>query len=353
MNQDTVTVAQLSEFDDILDVRSPAEFALDHIPGAINCPVLDDDERERVGTLYVQVSPFEARKVGAALVARNIARHIEASFAGKPKNWRPLIYCWRGGQRSAAMSHVMRQIGWDVKRLAGGYKAYRLAVVAGIEAVTGKLTYRVICGLTGSGKTILLLQLEKHGAQTLDLEQLAAHRGSLLGDLPGERQPSQKMFESRLWQKLKGQDPRRPVFVESESRKVGNLRVPEPLIARMWQSECIWLETAAPVRVASLLRDYRHFTEDAQALGVRLDCMVALHGHEKINAWKDKVAGAQWPEFVTQILQEHYDPAYVKSIARNYPRLAGATNLRLTDGSDADFERAARSLLEPALAETT
>ena len=352
MNQDTVTVAQLSEFDDIVDVRSPAEFALDHIPGAINCPVLDDDERARVGTLYVQVSPFEARTVGAALVARNIARHIEASFAGKPKNWRPLIYCWRGGQRSAAMSHVMRQIGWDVKRLAGGYKAYRLAVVGGIEAVTGKLTYRVICGLTGSGKTILLRHLERHGAQTLDLEQLAAHRGSLLGDLPDERQPSQKMFESRLWQKLESLDPRRPVFVESESRKVGNLRVPEPLIVRMWQSECVWLETALPVRVALLLRDYRHFTEDAQALGVRLDCLVALHGHEKINGWKDTVAGAQWPEFVTQILQEHYDPAYVKSIARNYPRLDGATYLRLTDGSDGDFERAARALLEPALTET-
>lgn len=350
MNQDTVTVAQLSEFDDIVDVRSPAEFALDHIPGAINCPVLDDDERARVGTLYVQVSPFDARKVGAALVARNIARHIEASFAGKPKTWRPLIYCWRGGQRSAAMSHVMRQIGWDVKRLAGGYNAYRHAVVAGIETVAGKLSYRVICGLTGSGKTILLRHLERHGAQALDLEQVAAHRGSLLGDLPGERQPSQKMFESRLWLKLKGLDPCRPVFIESESRKVGNLRVPEPLIARMWQSECVWLEAAAPVRVALLLRDYRHFTEDVQALCARLDCLVRLHGHEKINGWKDKVAGAQWPEFVTQILQEHYDPAYIKSTARNYPRLDGATCVRLTDGSDMDFERAARALLEPALA---
>jgi len=352
MNQDTVTVAQLSEFDEIVDVRSPAEFALDHVPGAINCPVLDDNERARVGTIYVQVSPFEARKVGAALVAHNIARHVEASFAGKPRTWRPLVYCWRGGQRSAAMSHVMRQVGWDVKRLAGGYKAYRHAVVAGIDALAGKLTCRVICGLTGSGKTILLRHLEKHGSQTLDLEQLAAHRGSLLGDLPGEQQPSQKMFESRLWQKLKSLDPLRPVFIESESRKVGNLRVPEALIARMWQSECVWLETASPVRVALLLRDYRHFTADARALADRLDRLVALHGHEKINGWKDKIAGALWPEFVTQILHEHYDPAYVKSIARNYPRLDGATYVRLTDGSDKDFERAARSLLEPVLTET-
>ncbi len=276
MNQDTVTVAQLSEFDDIVDVRSPAEFALDHIPGAINCPVLDDDERARVGTLYVQVSPFTARKVGAALVGRNIAHHIEASFAGKPKTWRPLIYCWRGGQRSAAMSHIMCQIGWDAKRLAGGYKTYRHAVVAGIEALAGKFDYRVICGLTGSGKTILLRHLERRGAQVLDLEQLAAHRGSLLGDLPGEPQPSQKMFESRLWQKLKSLDSKRPVFIESESRKVGNLTVPEPLIARMWQSRCVWLETATEVRVALLLRDYHHFTEDAPALCGRLDCLVTL-----------------------------------------------------------------------------
>ncbi|MGQ0579727.1 MAG: tRNA 2-selenouridine(34) synthase MnmH [Betaproteobacteria bacterium] len=352
MNQDTVTVAQLADFDDIVDVRSRAEFALDHIPGAINCPVLDDEERARVGTLYVQVSPFIARRTGAALVARNIARHIDTSFADKPKNWRPLIYCWRGGQRSAAMSQVLRQIGWDVKRLAGGYKAYRFAVVTGIEAVTAKLSYRVICGLTGSGKTNLLRHLEKRGAQTLDLEQLAAHRGSLLGDLPGMQQPSQKMFESRLWLKLKSLDSLRPVFIESESRKVGNLRVPEPLIRRMWQSECVWLEAAAPVRVALLLRDYHHFTRDMPALHARLDCLLQRHGREKINNWKDKIANAEWPEFVTRLLQEHYDPAYVKSIARNYPRLDGAAYVRMTDGSDRDFERAASSLLDPASAET-
>lgn len=353
MDQDTVTVAQLSEFDDIVDVRAPAEFAQDHIPGALNCSVLDDEERARVGTLYVQVSPFEARKAGAALVARNIARHVETTFAGKPKKWRPLIYCWRGGQRSAAMCSVLRQIGWDGKRLAGGYKAYRLAVVAGIETVAGKLSWRVICGLTGSGKTLLLRHLEKHGAQILDLEQLAAHRGSLLGELPGQLQPSQKMFESRLWQKLNVLDPRRPVFVESESRKVGNLRVPEALIARMWQSECVRLETASPLRVAMLLRDYHHFTQHAAVLCEKLDCLVTLHGHEKIDGWKDKIARAEWPEFVTQLLTEHYDPAYLKSIARNYPRRDGAAYVQLTDGSDKDFDRAARSLLEPALTEAT
>lgn len=355
MNQDTVTVAQLagsdgSGFDDLVDVRSPAEFALDHIPGAINCPVLDDEERARVGTIYVQDSPFLARKLGAALVARNIARHLEQQFAAKPKGWRPLVYCWRGGQRSAALTTVLRQVGWDARRLAGGYKAYRGAVIAGIEERAPRFRYRVICGFTGSGKSALLAQLQRLGAQTLDLELLAAHRGSLLGSIPGERQPSQKMFESRLWQALRQLDAARPVFIESESRKVGNLRVPEVLIAKMWQSDCIWLEAATPVRVARLLADYHHFTGDAVALCRKLDCLVPLHGHERINAWKEAIAAAQWPVFVTRILEEHYDPAYWKSIAGHYPGLQGARYLRVQGSNEADLVRAARELLDDELA---
>lgn len=352
MSQDTATVAQLSEFDEIVDVRSPAEFAIDHAPGAINCPVLDDGERTRVGTLYVQGSPFAAKKLGAALVARNIARHIEEKFADRPKSWQPLVYCWRGGQRSAAMTHVLRQIGWDAKRLAGGYKAYRRAVIAEIDRLADGLSYRVICGLTGSGKSTLLLHLERLGAQIIDLEGLAAHRGSLLGDLPGEPQPSQKMFESRLWRKLRSLDSCRPVFVESESRKIGNLRVPEALITHMWKSECIWLETPTLARVELLLRDYRHFTENVAGLHARLDCLAPLHGHDKVSRWKDKVAGAHWRTFVTLVLEEHYDPAYRKSIVGHYPQVAHAIRVHLTAGSDDDFDHAARELIEPAPAET-
>ncbi len=354
MIPDTVTVSQLAgfddvRFDDVVDVRSPAEFAQDHVPGAINCPVLDDEERARIGTLYVQDSPFVARKLGAALVARNIARHLEQQFADKPKGWRPLVYCWRGGQRSAAMTTVLRQVGWDARRLTGGYKAYRGSVVAGIAQRVPQFRYRVICGFTGSGKSALLAQLQRQGAQTLDLEQLASHRGSLLGSVPGEPQPSQKMFESRLWQALQQLDIARPVFIESESRKVGNLRVPEALIAKMWQSDCVWLEAATPVRVARLLADYRHFTENAVMLCQKLDCLAALHGHDRVNGWKDAVAAEQWPTFVTRILEEHYDPAYWKSIAGHYPGLQAARYLRLRDGSDADFVRAAGELLEDQL----
>ena len=110
----------LAGFDAIIDVRSPAEYAEDHVPGAISAPVLDNEERARVGTLYKQVSPFDAKKLGAALVAKNIAHHIQDKFSAMPRPWRPLVYCWRGGKRSGAMAHILREIGWDAWSIEGG-----------------------------------------------------------------------------------------------------------------------------------------------------------------------------------------------------------------------------------------
>jgi tRNA 2-selenouridine synthase len=125
MKQINPTVADLDQYDEIIDVRSPAEFAEDHIPGAINCPVLDNEQRIVVGTMYKQVSAFEAKKIGAAMVAENIGRHLRANFLDRPKHWKPLIYCWRGGNRSGSMATVFRAIGWQAGQLQGGYKAYR------------------------------------------------------------------------------------------------------------------------------------------------------------------------------------------------------------------------------------
>ncbi len=352
MNHEIVTIAQLHEFDAILDVRSPAEFALDHVPGAVNCPVLDDGERARVGTLYAQESPFTAKKLGAALVARNIARHVEEKFVNNVKAWRPLVYCWRGGQRSAAMVHVLRQIGWDAKRLAGGYKAYRHAVVAGLDELAGRTGFRVICGLTGSGKSTLLRHLLGLGANVLDLEELAAHRGSLLGDLPQLPQPSQKMFESGLWHALRSMDPAKPVYVESESRMIGRLRVPGALLERLRASECVWLETGLESRVGLLLRDYRHLKDAPAFLLERLERLAPLHGRHRIDEWKTAIEAGQWPAFVADVLQQHYDPAYRKSIALNYARLPGAQRAFLAGIQDRDFRRAAAGLLTPASAET-
>ena len=335
---DAVTVAQLAEFDEVIDTRSESEFAEDHIPGAINCPVLNDDERARVGTLYKQVSAFDAKKLGAALVSRNIAHHLDTTFAQRPRTWRPLVYCWRGGSRSNALMHVLQQVGWRAARLDGGYKTYRRAVIDELEVLPQRHTWRVVCGLTGSGKSRLLRALDKHGAQVLDLEALAAHRGSVLGNLPDEPQPAQKMFESLLWQALRGFDTTRPVFVEAESKKIGNLRVPETLIAAMWNSNCVRLEAAIQLRVEMLMEEYRHFVADAAALGKKLDCLVAHYGQEQISTWKALAASDNWDALVRELLERHYDPAYTRSTLKHYPQLAQAAPLIVTANNDAAFE---------------
>ncbi|HKX38388.1 MAG TPA: tRNA 2-selenouridine(34) synthase MnmH, partial [Burkholderiales bacterium] len=274
------------QFDAIIDVRSPAEYAEDHIPGAISAPVLDNAERAQVGTLYKQVSPFDAKKMGASLISRNVARHVEDLFKGKDKTWRPLVYCWRGGKRSGAMAHILREIGWNADTLEGGYKAYRRWVVTQLQDLPANLEFIVIHGPTGSGKSRLLAALARAGAPVLDLEELAAHRGSVLGNLPDRPQPSQKWFESQLLAALSAFDPRQPVFVEGESKKIGQVQVPEALIARMRASPCLRLEAPLEVRVTLLLDEYRHFLQDRGLLEAQLDCLTALHGREEIAAWK-------------------------------------------------------------------
>jgi tRNA 2-selenouridine synthase len=330
------------QFDAIIDVRSPAEYAEDHIPGAICAPVLDDAERAEVGTLYKQVSAFEAKKLGAALLAKNASRHIQELFKNKPKSWHPLVYCWRGGKRSGAMAHILREIGWNADTLEGGYKAYRRWVVHQLETLPERFDFRVIHGPTGSGKSRLLGALKRSGAQVLDLEDLAAHRGSVLGNLPDRPQPSQKMFESLLLKELSALDASRPVFVEGESKKIGELQVPEALMSRMRASPCILLETSLETRVDLLLDEYRHFLEDRNSLDAQLDCLVALHGREKIAQWK---AISNWRELVARLLVEHYDPAYRRSSTRNFAQLAEAKKLPVASADEAAFVSAAAALL--------
>jgi tRNA 2-selenouridine synthase len=338
-----------SRFDTVVDCRSPSEYAEDHIPGAISAPVLDDAERAAVGTLYKQRSPFDAKKLGAALVARNVARHVETLFAAKDRAWRPLVYCWRGGKRSGAMAHVLREIGWDAQTLPGGYRAYRRWVVGELEELPSNFEFRVVHGPTGSGKSRLLAALRRAGAQALDLEALAAHRGSVLGNLPDRPQPTQKWFESLLLEELAGFDARRPVFVEGESKKIGQLQVPEALIERMRASHCVFLDTLLDVRVSLLLEEYRHFVENRPALEAQLDCLVGLYGREKIEVWKSLAARGAWREFVRALLEQHYDPAYQRSSQRNFAQLTNASRLVIGCGDEQAFDAAARELLEDAL----
>jgi tRNA 2-selenouridine synthase len=334
----------LTAYDAIIDARTPAEYAEDRLPGAIPLPVLDNEERARVGTLYKQVSPFAARKLGAALVAKNIGRHLETALADRPRGWRPLVYCWRGGKRSGAFAHVLREIGWDAHTLEGGYKAYRQWVAARLAEAPANLPFRVVHGVTGSGKSRLLKALASAGAQVLDLEDLAAHRGSVLGHLPDRPQPSQKMFETRLLAVLAGLDPARTVYVEGESTKIGQLQVPEALMRAMRAAECVLLDADLETRIALLTDEYRHFFADRGSLDAQLDCLAGLHGRERVADWKALAAQGAWQELVGRLLEEHYDPAYRRSALRNFARLPQAPVLRVADAGEQSFARLAREL---------
>lgn len=345
-NSGLATVAQLGEYSEIIDARTPGEYAEDHIPGAINLPVLDDAERARVGTLHKQVSAFEAKKVGAALVSRRIAEHLERHFAGKPPGYRPLVYCWRGGNRSGSLTHVLQRIGFRAAQLEGGYKQYRRTVVAELETLPGEFRFCVICGPTGCGKSRLLQALRRQGAQVLDLEALAAHRGSLLGDLPGESQPSQKWLESMIWWQLKHFDRSRPVFVESESKKIGRLRVPDALLTAMRAGKSLWLDAAMPHRVALLLDEYAHFLASPEALLAQIGHLSELRGRETIARWTGLIHRQRWAEFVRDMLEHHYDPAYRKSLGKNYARRTDSLEFTLTGTTAEDFDRLAALILE-------
>jgi len=335
---------QLDTYDAIIDARSPSEFALDHLPGAINCPVLDDEQRVRIGTMYKQIGAFEAKKLGAALIAKNIGQHIETLWQDQPRDWKPLVYCWRGGNRSGAMAHIMAKIGWPVTQLDGGYKAFRAHVSAALAA-TPMASFKVICGTTGSGKSRLLETLQACGGQVLDLEQLAAHRGSVLGGLPSKPQPSQKAFETAIWQMLRQVDASRPVFVESESKKVGQLRVPDALMEAMRAADCIALTLSRPNRVRLLMEDYLHFTQDPATLNTQLDCLVLMHGREKISRWHALANDGQMAQLVDELLVDHYDPAYLRSIDRNFANYGAAQPLELAGIDGPALQTAADQLL--------
>jgi tRNA 2-selenouridine synthase len=335
---------RLQTFDAILDARSEGEYALDHLPGADNWPSLNDAERIQVGTLYKQVSPFEAQKIGAALVAANISRHILAHVMDKPKSWKPLVYCWRGGKRSNSLALILGQIGFHVTLIEGGYKAFRSALVQDIPKRVEPLQWRVLCGPTGSGKTRLLQALAAQGAQVLDLEAIASHRASVLGIIPGQPQPTQKAFETQLWHALCQFDPKRPVYVEAESKKVGNLTLPDSLMDSMRQSPCVRLELSVPHRVQLLMEDYDYFVKDPALFGERLDRLADLKGRGVVEDWKTRAQAGDTAQVVAELLEKHYDPGYEASTSRNFKQYAKALPLPLRGPSGTDMAAAAQML---------
>lgn len=316
-------------FDTVIDVRSPAEFAQDHIPGAINLPALDNEERAKVGTIYVQEDPFLAHKIGAALVARNVAGHIETALADKTGGWRPLVYCWRGGQRSGAFTTILQQIGWRAQQLDGGYQTYRRGVHDLLYQTQLPYPLIVVDGGTGVGKTALLDVLRDKGAQVLDLEGAAEHRGSLFGRM-SDRQPFQKMFESRIAQVLAACDPARPVFVEAESNKIGQLIIPPMLWQAMIAAPRVIIEAPLNARAAFLVQTYPQLWQDPDILRARLKTLARYHGAEQVALWDGLAVAGQFQELAADLIRIHYDPRYRQRDGRV---LASQTLDQITDVS--------------------
>lgn len=318
------TVDELAEAETIIDARSPSEFAIDHVPGAVNCPVLSDDERRIVGTMYAQVGAFEARRVGGAMVAANLATHLRTVFADRPAHWKPIVYCWRGGLRSGSMVQWLRLVGWDARQLGGGYKRYRRHVLDVIARIAPTLDYRVLCGPTGSAKTRVLHALAAIGEQTLDLEALAAHKGSVLGGLPSVQQPSQKAFETALATALAGFDQERPVWVEAESRKVGRIALPTPLFDRLRTSACIEIDAPPAARLDYLLADYDYLGDDGERLATQLGQLHGLQSNETIARWQAWARERALAPLFRELMRDHYDPHYARSQDGHYARLRDA-----------------------------
>ncbi len=329
-------------YDDAIDVRSPGEFAEDRIPGSINLPVLNDDEHALVGTLYRRDGAFAARRVGASLVSANIARHLAEHFADKPRDYRPFVYCWRGGQRSASLATVLAHVGWRVTVLRGGYKTYRRHVRDELESLPKLFSYRLLAGATGTAKTRVLHALAARGAQVLDLEGLARHRGSVLGrDGP---QPSQKLFDSTLLAALDRFDPAAPVWVEAESNRIGDLYLPPALWAMMRAADGVAIRMPADARVRHLLAEYAHLLANADGLKALLKPLVSRRGPRQLAQWESFIDAGQWYELVASLLEVHYDPAYAESARRCHPQIA--REVILEDATPAAIERLAGELLQ-------
>ena len=310
-----------SNYDMVIDVRSPSEFEDDHIPGAINMPVLSDSERADVGKVYKQQSTFLARKKGAAFVARNIADHLQEKLRGIGPDFTPLIHCWRGGQRSKAFAQICSEVGWKSYILKGGYKSYRRAVLQGLEGISDTLMFIVIAGRTGSGKTNILNELKHEGAQVLDLEGLAVHRGSLLGGIEDRMQPDQRLFESNLYADLLKFNLGKPIYVESESSRIGNIQLPKDVWKKIVAAPMISIITPSSTRATYLLSEYKHLMIDLSALNNLISGMTQRHGRARTSVWRDLIKAKDWQNLAEDILNTHYDPAYDKSIFRHNRRL--------------------------------
>ena len=333
---DNISYSVRCQFDDIIDVRSPSEFAEDSIPGAINLPVLDDDERHEVGTIYCRQSRHEARRRGAAYVTKNISNYLNDYFASKSSSYQPLIYCWRGGMRSQSMATILNNVGWYTKTLAGGYKTWRQHVVSSLRQSELEHTFILIDGQTGANKTKILTKLQRLGCQTLDLENLANHRGSVFGSLQHTKQPTQKYFESLIYDNLSRLDPSKPVFVEAESPKIGRRALPTAVVNKMRRSSRIEIRAESIVRAENLVECYSDLISTPDKIFDALEYLRPYHAAGKIQRWQQYANDKRYVNLALELIENHYDPCYERQRAKRQDQAAGVINLSALDETTLD-----------------
>ena len=325
------------KFDTIIDVRSPLEFAEDHIVGAINCPVLSDLERQKVGTIYKKESSFKAKIIGSSLTAKNIAFHIENNFMEKKGSWQPLIYCWRGGQRSKAFSLVLSEVGWRTNQLKGGYKEYRNQVINFLDNIGPKLKITLISGKTGSAKTKILKSIENEGGQILDLEGLANHKGSLLGKIPDLIQPSQKFFESLIFNKIQNLNLKDKIYIEAESSKIGNIHIPKSIWKKMIKSPRIEISANVELRAKFLVSDYDYMCNNPTLINPIIKGLKNRLSKKLFDEWTNLIDRKKWFDLTKSFLENHYDPSYSSNTIKNDRKVIKkitATSLNNSDIKD-------------------
>jgi tRNA 2-selenouridine synthase len=336
----------LALYDCVIDVRSPAEFAEDHLPAAINLPVLSNEERAEVGTIYVRDSRFRARRLGAALIARNVARHLETALADKPAKFRPLLYCWRGGMRSNAMATILSAIGWRTGVVEGGYKTWRRMAVAALFMSDAPIPFMRLDGATGSGKSAVLRAAARGGAQAIDLEALANHKGSVFGAAPGSAQPPQKLFESRLYDELRRMDGARPILVEAESAHIGRVTLPRRVWNAMAASPRVELTAPPAARADYVVATYADFIAAPGAVDAAVDRLRPFQPKERIEEWRSLAAARDWKSLALALMEHHYDPLYARGRKRG-PAPAATVTLDRLDTEE--IERAAREIVRFAV----
>lgn len=312
---EVIETGRLYEFEGLplIDVRSPSEYNHSHIPGALNIPLFDDNERAQVGTRYTQAGKEAGFMLGLELAGPKLSQYVKKLNVMCHVHSPLVIYCWRGGMRSNAMAWLFSQAGHEVKVVKGGYKAYRGFVR---EQITDGWDFRIIGGMTGSGKTEVLGFLEKAGLQVIDLEALACHKGSVFGHMGQKEQPNNEWFENILWEKLRQLNKNKPVFLEDESRSIGRVSLPESFYMKMQHSQLYLLQVDIKYRTKRLVDDYGRYS--GSQLIENINKLQGYLGGEMHNKAVGFVEGGDLGA-ATELLLRYYDNKYTVSITRYRP----------------------------------